>query len=172
MTQNKYMILSFKIPSILIFTLLIACQGNRSSGESDQSTSTEKNRDSFLLERIVQGFLSDDRVKSDIITLQCFKSNDSLRFSMIDAYPNLEEATFLGYTSIKNRKVCVVGDSVPLGIISIESKKVPIEVSHRNEDIKNSKKLLIEISEPFVQSVCYKGRNLIKCPIYNRPNKQ
>lgn len=151
--------------ALILVPLLVACHGNDSSNNVNKNvTSVKMSKDSFLLERIITDFLSNDRVKSNIITLQAIKNNDTVKFIMMDSYPSLDEDTYIGYSNIKNRKVCILGDSIPPGFIKIDSRDVPIEVLDRIEVINNSKKLVMENVDFVTQSVCFKEKNLIKCP--------
>lgn len=153
-----------KIISIFTILLITSCHIDSTSKETHQGIEpTRTSESNFLLKEIVEEFLSNDRVKSDIVTLQCFKIHDVLQFSLIDDYPDLESAVFHGYTSIKNHKICIVGDSIPPGFINIKFNNVPVEVVHRNKEVKNSKKYMILNSHPLVQTVCFRGKSLIKC---------
>ncbi len=156
-----------RIILIAALIFLTRCENDSQSAEKKDYQNVDPNKtnsDGFLLREFVDEFLSNKRVKSEIITLQCVKSNDSLRFIMFDSYPDLDETVFLGYSSVRSHKICFVGDNIPSGFINIEFNDVPVEVIRKNKEVKNSKKVTIEISEPLTLSICFKGRNLIECP--------
>lgn len=158
--------MGFKYIQLIILVLLLACSNRKSNNETAQDAKPIKhNQDYFLLKDFIEEFLSNKQVKSDVITLVCNRHNDSLRFLIVDTYPIFDEREMTGYTYIKNRKVCIVGDELPPGFINIEFKEVPVEVKKRNDEFRNSNDISkLKHSDPFKQVICFKGKELIQCP--------
>lgn len=158
----------FRCIVISILILLFACNEQKSNNETNKVIKpVEQIQDTSLLKGVIEAFISNEQVKSNVITVQCTIRSDSLKFFIVDSYPSLDDVQMLGYTVIGNYTVCFVGDEIPLNFINLEHQEVPSEVKKKNEEFRNLKDVSqLKRSEPFSQTVCFKGNNLIQCPIF------
>lgn len=129
------------------------------SGETINNSDT-----SAQLFKFVEDFLKNRNVKSDVVTLNSIVSGDSLRFLIIDAYPDFDSPEFLGYTKIKGRMVCIVGHHFPSMYLKIDNVKVPDEVVEKFNTSKEFDESISTFKHPLFRSICFLKLKVIACP--------